>query len=89
VEVLKQKNNAPVEVADQVCILYAVVNGYLKDISVDQIAEFELRLREFMANSRYNTVLTAIRETGKLEADTETELKHALEELLKEFRPQQ
>ncbi len=89
VEVLKQKNNAPVEVADQVCILYAVVNGYLKDISLEQIPEFELRLREFMANSRYNTVLTAIRETGKLEADTETELKHALEELLKEFRPQQ
>ena len=89
VEVLKQKNNAPVEVADQVCILYAVVNGYLKDIAVEQIPEFELRLREFMANSRYNVVLDAIRTTGKLEAHMEEELKNALQELLKEFCPVQ
>ena len=85
VEVLKQKNKSPVEVAHQVCILYAVINGYLNDISVEQIPEFELRLREFMDN-RFEDVLTAIRTTGKLEADTEENLKAALTELLKEFR---
>ena len=85
VEVLKQKNKSPVEVAHQVCILYAVINGYLKDISVEQIPEFELRLQEFMDN-RFEDVLTAIRTTGKLEADTEENLKAALTELLKEFR---
>ena len=89
VAVLKQKNNAPVEVANQVCILYAVVNGYLKDIAVQQVPEFENRLREYMENSKYHTVLEAIRTTGKLEGDTEEQLKNALEELLKEFRPQQ
>ena len=86
VEVLKQKNNAPVEVAHQVCILYAVVNGYLKDISVAAIPEFELRLREFMEN-RHEDVLTAIRTTGKLEGDTEEGLKAALTALLAEFNP--
>ena len=85
VEVLKQKNNAPVEVAHQVCIIYAVVNGYLKDISLEQVPEFEKRLQEFMENSRFVTVLETIRTTGKLEAETEEQLKAALTELLKEF----
>ncbi len=85
VEVLKQKSNAPVEVAHQVCILYAVTNGYLKEIDVEQIPEFELQLREFMDN-RYEAVLTAIRTTGKLEPDTEEALKAALNELLTQFR---
>ena len=84
VGVLKQKNNAPVEVAHQVCILYAVVNGYLKDIAVSDIPEFERRLQEFM-DVRYENVLAAIRTTGKLESDTEETLKTALGELLKEF----
>ena len=87
VAVLKQRNNAPAEVAHQVCIIYAVVNGYLKDISVDRIPEFEKRLQEFMENGKYYDVLRAIRETGKLEKDTEEQLKAALTELLGEFVP--
>ncbi len=84
VEVLKQKNNAPVDVTHQVCILYAVINGYLKDIAADKIAEFELRLREFMDN-RYPNILTEIENTGKLEQETESQLKAALDELVSEF----
>ena len=85
VAVLKQSNNAPVEVAHQVCILYAVVNGYLKDVPVEKIPAFEARLFEFMDSSRYLSVLEAIRTSGKLEPDTEAELKGAITELLKEF----
>ena len=84
VAVLKQKNNAPVEVAHQVCIIYAVVNGYLKNISVDKIPDFQLRLQEFMDN-RHGDILDTIRSTGKLEKDTEEKLKAALTELLQEF----
>ena len=84
VAVLKQKNNAPVEVAHQVCILYAVTKDYLKDIPVAKIPEFEARLYEYMDN-RYPQVLEAIRTTGKLEDATEEQLKAALEGLLKEF----
>lgn len=84
VAVLKQKNNAPVEVANQVCILYAVTNGYLKDVSVDQIPEFERRLAIFM-EQRYGDVLDAIRSTGKLEPETEDKLQKALTELLADF----
>jgi len=86
VAVLKQKNNAPVEVAHQVCIIYAVTNGYLKDIPVEGIPEFELRLREFM-DDRHSDILETIRTTGKLEADTAEKLGAAVSELLAEFRP--
>jgi len=84
VEVLKQKNEAPVDVAHQVCIIYAVVNGYLNDIELSKVSEFERRLYEFM-DSNYFEVLSAIRTTGKLEKDTEEALQKALKELKIEF----
>ena len=87
VAVLKQKNNAPVEVAQQVCILYAATNGYLDAIAVSQVPEFEMRLQEHMEN-RYPQVLEAIRGTGKLEPETEQSLKQALSELVAQFAPQ-
>ncbi len=84
VAVLKQKNNAPVEVAHQVCIIYAVTHGYLANVDVDKIPEFEKRLREHMDGRHYG-VLEAIRTSGKLEKDTEEALKAAIEELVAEF----
>ena len=87
VAVLKQRNNAPKEVAQQVCIIYAVTKGYLNNLSLSQIPEFEKRLEEFM-DTRYEGVLTAIRQTGKLESNTEEQLKAAMNELLSQFNPQ-
>ena len=85
VAVLKQKNNAPVEVAHQVAIIYAVTKGYLNGIDVERIPEFETRLFEFLDNGEYHGVLDAIRQTGKLESETEDMLKSALSKLLVEF----
>jgi len=84
VEVLKQKNEAPVDVAHQVCIIYAVVNGYLNDIPVNKLADFEKRLYEYMDSAHFE-VLEAIRKTGKMEKQTEDGLKAALAELKTEF----
>ena len=86
VAVLKQKNNSPKDVAQQVCIIYAVTKGYLTSIPVDQIPEFEKRLEEHMENL-HSDVLEAIRSTGKLEPETEEALKKALEELVAQFNP--
>ena len=84
VEVLKQRNNAPVEVAHQVCILYAVTQGYLKNVEVSKIAAFQRALEETM-DARYYEALQAIRTTGKLEADTEEAIKKAITEVLQQF----
>ncbi len=86
VAVLKQKNSSPKEVAQQVCIIYAVTKGYLTGIAVDQVPEFERRLEEHMAGL-HSDVLEAIRSTGKLEPDTEEKLKAAVEELVAQFNP--
>ena len=85
VSVLKQKNNAPKEVAQQVCIIYAVTHGYLASIPVESIPEFEKRLEEHMDN-HHREVLEAIRATGKLETETENALKIALDELVAQFQ---
>ena len=84
VAVLKQRNGSPKEVAQQVCIIYAVTHGYLNDIPVDRVPEFEQKLEEHM-DLRHSDVLEAIRTTGKLETDTENSLKAALEELTAQF----
>ena len=84
VAVLKQRNNNPKEVAQQVCIIYAVTHGYLNNIPVDKIPEFEKQLEEHMDNYHAD-VLEAIRSTGKLETQTETNLKTALDELVAQF----
>ncbi len=84
VAVLKQRNGTPKEVAQQVCIIYAVTHGYLATIPVEQVPEFEKRLEEHMDNYHAD-VLEAIRTTGKLETDTENALKAALDELVAQF----
>ena len=86
VAVLKQKNNSPKEVAQQVCIIYAVTHGYLHSIPVEKVPEFEKQLEEHMENHHVD-VLEAIRSTGKLESNTEAALRAALDELVSQFSP--
>ena len=84
VAVLKQDRNAPVEVAHQVCILYAVVNDYLKPVEVADIPAFEQGLYEHM-DAHGMDVLEAIRSTGKLEPETEARLKEELSAYVEAF----
>ena len=51
---------------------------------MEQVPEFEKRLEEHMDNY-HPEVLEAIRSSGKLETDTETALKAALDELVAQF----
>ncbi|MBQ8143356.1 MAG: F0F1 ATP synthase subunit alpha, partial [Butyricicoccus sp.] len=84
VEVLKQKNNEPVDVAHQVCIIYAVVNGYLNNIAVEDVREFEKQLFMHM-DAQHADALNAIRTTGALSAETEKSIQTALTELTSKF----
>ena len=84
VEVLKQDRNAPVDVAHQVCILYAVVNGYLTDVAVEQIREYEAGLYPYVDDHAFG-VLENIRTTGQLSAEDEQTLKQALSDYTKQF----
>ena len=84
VEVLKQKNNQPVDVAHQVCIIYAVVNGFLNDLPPESIGVFEQELFRYMDN-HYAEVLASLRTKGVLDNTVEAAIQAALAELTPQF----
>ncbi|MBE6624674.1 MAG: F0F1 ATP synthase subunit alpha [Ruminococcaceae bacterium] len=79
VEVLKQPRNSPVRAGCQVAIVYAVTKGYLDDISVSEVKNYEKRLYEKLQN-QYSSLLDRF-EAGSYEKEDIEELKRALEEL--------
>lgn len=81
-EILKQGQYEPVKVEHQVIIIYAATQGYLADVLVEKIRDFEKKLYDFM-DTQHPDVGKAIKSTGKLEADTEEKLKAAIEEFKK------
>ena len=86
VEVLKQNQNEPVPVEKQVAILYAVVHGVLSEVEVEDVRQYERELFLFLdTDADGMAAMQAIRNTGKLEEDTETSLKKALETFTRSF----
>ena len=76
VEVLKQGRNSPVPVGCQVAIIYAVIHGYLNDVPVNKVKEYEARLYERMQNE-HAALLTRLSEGYFDDEDVEA-LKAAL-----------
>ena len=86
VEVLKQNQNSPVAVEKQVAIIYAVTKNYLTNVAVEDVKEYEAKLYAFLDNDVDGSkAMDAIVSTGKLEEETENNLKNALERFTKEF----
>ena len=86
VEVLKQDRNSPVPVEKQVAILYATIHGYLKDVAVADIAEYEQTLYTYLdENVTAAGVMETIRTTGDLKPDTEEALKQVLAAYTEQF----
>lgn len=76
-EILKQPQYAPVKVEHQVMIIFAATNRYLVDIPVEEIKDFEKEFYSFM-DTQYPEVGKEIKSTGKLEGETEEQLKAAI-----------
>ena len=86
VEVLKQKQNAPVPVEKQVAILYAVTKGILSKVATEDVGLYEEGLYTWLdTDARGAEVMQAIQQTGKLEKETEEKLKSALEVYTESF----
>ena len=77
VEVLKQPQNSPLTVEKQVVIIYAVVNKYLIDVPVTQIAEFQNELFAYL-ETEHSEILDSIRETKSID-DVKDTLPKAIE----------
>jgi F-type H+-transporting ATPase subunit alpha len=65
VEVLKQPQFAPVPVEEQVLVLFAVTEGHMDEVPIEDIRRFERGLREYFRD-RQSNVLATISESGKL-----------------------
>ena len=76
-EMLKQAQNAPIPVEEQVCIIYAGINGYLDDIEVDDVKTFLGSLRSYLKSSAPQ-LLSTIASEKKLSDSSEEQLKTAI-----------
>ena len=83
-ELLKQPQYKPLPVERQVVIIYVGTQGHLDEYPASVIRKFEEQFFAFM-DSKHADVLKTVRETGKLEADTEKALKDAIAEFKKIF----
>ena len=79
VEVLKQGVNKPLVIEKQVVIIYAGTKGYLNDVAVKDVVRFENELHAFI-EQKYSNILDAIKSSQKIDDNTESQLKAALEE---------
>ena len=79
VEVLKQGRNDPIRVGCQVAIVYAVINGYLNDVPVKAVKQYERDLYELLEN-KYNDLLCRMESGSWTDTDID-ELKQALSEM--------
>jgi F-type H+-transporting ATPase subunit alpha len=85
VEILKQKQYAPMPVEQQVAIIYAGVNGFLDEIAVADIGAAQDELFKFMA-TRFGNLLNAIKEKKTLDDAIKNDLNAALKEFQQHFK---
>ena len=81
-EILKQGQYGPLDVADQVMIIYAAINDMLDDIPVSDIRAFEKQFYAYMED-HYPEIKKEIHETGQLSDKAEGMLRRGVEEFKK------
>ncbi len=83
-EVLKQPQYKPMPVEDQVLILYALNNDYLKDIELSRILKFQNDLIKYV-DSHAAHIKDEIRETGEISDELEKEIDAVIAEVKKQY----
>ena len=84
-ELLKQKQYSPMTVAEQVISVFCGVKGYLDDIDLKDIADFENKIID-RCKSDKPEIIESILSSGKLEEDTEKSLIEVISNLKKNFK---
>ena len=79
-EMLKQAQNSPIPVEEQVAIIYAGINGYLDDIEVASVLPFIAKLRPYLRNSA-SDFISSVKTSKKMDENAEELLKKAITEV--------
>jgi F-type H+-transporting ATPase subunit alpha len=77
-ELLKQPQFSPLKMEEQVCVIYAGVNGFLDKLPIDKVRPFEDGLLSFL-RAKHPDILDAIRTSTDLTKETEDKLKSAVD----------
>jgi F-type H+-transporting ATPase subunit alpha len=86
VEILKQPQYVPMSAEKQVMILFAGTFGYLDEVPVDSVSEYEKQMLEFVA-TRQPEILKEIKEKGIISDELEGKIKKALDQFKGMFQP--
>jgi F-type H+/Na+-transporting ATPase subunit alpha len=80
-ELMKQKQYAPMSVAQMALSIFAVNNGFMDKVAINKVVDFEAALQAF-AKSNYVALLDGINATPKLTKENEVELKKCVEDFI-------
>ena len=83
-ELLKQPQFSPMPFEEQTVSIFAGTNGYLDDVAVNRVTDYEEQMLSYM-RSEHAGVLETIRTTGKFEDDTKNKVVDALKAFAKQF----
>ncbi len=84
-EVLKQLQYVPMKVEKQVTILFAAINGFLDDVPVASVQDFESRLHQYI-ETHHSQINQTIADTKVMDDATEAELKTAVSDFKRTFK---
>lgn len=83
-EILKQDQYSPMGTEEQVAIIFATINGYLDDIKIEKVKDFEKDLISYLKD-KANHILEDISKTGKISEEIEKNLNQTINEFKKDF----
>jgi F-type H+-transporting ATPase subunit alpha len=84
-ELLKQPAYSPFPMEEQVVVFWAATNGYLDNIPVEKVREFEVRLLQDM-KARHKKIISEIAEKKVLDEKLTKELEKILKDFTKSFK---
>jgi len=76
-ELLKQNQYKPMDVAEQVCVIYCGVRGHLDSIKATEVTDFEEKFSAHIKATQQD-LLQAIRDAGQLLPEIEEKLKSVI-----------
>ncbi len=80
-ELMKQKQYSPLSVAEMGIVIYAANEGFLKEVELNKIADFEAALLSYM-NSEYSDLMNNINETGDWNDEIQASFKEAMDKFI-------
>ena len=86
VELLKQSQYAPLSVYDQIMSIYAATRGFMDDVPVKSVRDFEAKFLQYMRD-RKSDIIAKLKDTNDLTAEVEAGIRAGLEEFKKGYKP--